>query len=323
MWTDNDIEILKHGYKNGILPKVIAEQTGKTVRAVISKASVIGVSKEIRVFSQVEKEALVDWYNTHKDALELEGLSTKLNRTVPYLCRKARELGLTKIGRKPEAMIDNLTKRLTEYNQTPDGIENRKRALISATKAIKDRNIKPFGGKTHSKEMRDKMSIRVKEAWQDPNSAFNSEICKQKRSDNMSNRQIQGKVRNAYSRGHQGKRADISNMYFRSCWEANYARYLNTLIASGSMFKWEYEPDTFVFHEIKRGTRSYLPDFKIWETEDSEPYYIEVKGWMDDKSKTKLNRMRIYYPKVKIIIVGEKEYNELKKQYSKVIEGWE
>ena len=87
--------------------------------------------------------------------------------------------------------------------------------------------------------------------------------------------------------------------------------------------KWEFEPDTYWFHEIKRGTRTYLPDFKIWENEHSEPYYMEVKGWMDAKSKTKLKRMAKYYPNVKIVLVHVKEYNELKKKMSKILKGWE
>ena len=278
---------------------------------------------KVRIFTEEERVQLTEWYAEHTDALELEVLAERLNRTKYYLCRKAGELGLTRMGRKPTDFLDKITERLIKYNGTPEGIENRKRGLALASMAFKEKKTKPMLGKTHSKETRDKMSERMKEAWGDPESFFNSEKFKQKQSDNMSKIQIQGKARNAYSRGHQGKRADINNTYFRSCWEANYARYLNALIASGSIFKWEYEPDTFIFHEIKRGTRSYLPDFKIWETENSEPYYVEVKGWMDDKSKTKLNRMRIYYPMVKIVLVGECEYNALKKQYSKVIEGWE
>jgi len=111
--------------------------------------------------------------------------------------------------------------------------------------------------------------------------------------------------------------------YFRSQWEANYARYLMFLMDKGSIQRWEYEPETFWFDKIKRGVRSYLPDFKVWETIDSEPYYVEVKGYMDSKSKTKLKRMAIYYPAIRLELVDRKKYFEIKNKLSSIIKNWE
>ena len=128
---------------------------------------------------------------------------------------------------------------------------------------------------------------------------------------------------NPYAKINQGRRADLGDQYFRSSWEANFARYLNLLKANGDIYDWAYEPDTFWFEAIRRGVRSYKPDFKIWDTEDAEPHYVEVKGWMDSKSKTKLKRMTKYYPKVKVIVFGKREYNDLRKKLSKVILNWE
>lgn len=121
----------------------------------------------------------------------------------------------------------------------------------------------------------------------------------------------------------KGRRKDLDNVFFRSTWEANYARYLNLLVKSGNIYRWEFEPDTFWFLEIKRGVRSYLPDFKVWETENSKPYYIEIKGWMDPKSKTKLKRMAKYYPEIELRLVGEKQYREIERKLSGAIKGWE
>jgi hypothetical protein len=121
----------------------------------------------------------------------------------------------------------------------------------------------------------------------------------------------------------QGKRADLDNRYYRSAWEANYARYLNFLLKHKQIFKWEYEPDTFWFDKIKRGTRHYTPDFKVWETEESKPKYVEIKGYMDATSKTKLKRMAKYYPDVNIIICGRAEYYILQRQVAAMIDGWE
>jgi hypothetical protein len=128
---------------------------------------------------------------------------------------------------------------------------------------------------------------------------------------------------NPYINVKQGRRADLEDRFFRSSWEANFARYLNLLQKNGDIHHWEYESETFWFEAIKRGVRSYKPDFKVWDTEESEPYYYEVKGYMDAKSKTKLKRMAKYYPAVKIIVFGRGEYNDLRKKLSRVIPGWE
>jgi len=114
-----------------------------------------------------------------------------------------------------------------------------------------------------------------------------------------------------------------NGLYLRSSWEANYARYLMFLMDRGKILRWEYEPDTFWFEEIKRGVRSYLPDFKVWEYQDQEPYYVEVKGYMDQKSSTKLKRMAKYYPAIRIELVDRAKYKEIKDKLSSVIPNWE
>lgn len=122
--------------------------------------------------------------------------------------------------------------------------------------------------------------------------------------------------------GRAGPRVDLGGRYFRSSWEANYARYLEWLRAKGEIHRWEYESQTFWFEAIRRGVRSYKPDFEIWEKDGAPSYFVEVKGWMDPKSVTKLKRMRIYYPDVKIVVVDQKQYRALAK-WSSLIPGWE
>ena len=120
-----------------------------------------------------------------------------------------------------------------------------------------------------------------------------------------------------------GRRKDLNNQFFRSSWEANFARYLNFLKKTKNIYKWEYEPDTFWFEGIKRGTRSYLPDFKVWDRKNSEPYYYEIKGWMDKKSATQLKRMAKYYPAVKIVLIEKLQYDSIRRQLGRAILQWE
>ncbi len=110
--------------------------------------------------------------------------------------------------------------------------------------------------------------------------------------------------------------------YFRSRWEANYARYLEFLKQNGKIKDWEHEPKTFWFEKILRGVRSYLPDFLVTELDGSERYF-EVKGWMDPKSITKIKRMAKYYPDVVLVVVDSKAYKALAKQVGGFIQDWE
>jgi len=110
--------------------------------------------------------------------------------------------------------------------------------------------------------------------------------------------------------------------YYRSRWEANYARYLELLQSVGKISGWEHEPQTFWFDGLRRGCTSYLPDFRIYNKNDTVEYH-EVKGWMDPKSKTKLKRMAKYHPNITLILIDRKRYLAIEKTVRGIIPGWE
>ena len=103
--------------------------------------------------------------------------------------------------------------------------------------------------------------------------------------------------------------------YFRSKWEYDYALYLELLKKYKKITEWEHEPKTFWFLEIKRGTRSYLPDFRVTET-NGEIVWHEVKGYMDDRSKTKLKRFKKYYPEETLYLVQAAQIKEIREKFS-------
>lgn len=109
-------------------------------------------------------------------------------------------------------------------------------------------------------------------------------------------------------------------IFFRSKWEANYARYLEWLREKHQILAWEYEPRTFWFDHIKRGSRSYTPDFRVVFPDREE--WHEVKGWMDPKSKTKLARFGRCYPKEKLVLVERETMKALAAQVGRMC-GWE
>ena len=104
--------------------------------------------------------------------------------------------------------------------------------------------------------------------------------------------------------------------------ELLYTRYLQFLKENGEIKSWEYEVKTFWFEKVLRGVRSYLPDFLVLNNDGSESYH-EVKGWFDDRSKTKLKRMKKYYPDVEVIVIASVEYKEIKQKLSRMIHEWE
>jgi hypothetical protein len=112
--------------------------------------------------------------------------------------------------------------------------------------------------------------------------------------------------------------------YFRSKSEANAARYLQWLVDRGEVVGWRHEMTTFWFDGIKRGVRSYMPDFYVIPTQATEPsYYVEVKGYLDAKSKTKLKRMAKYHPDVKVELWDAKRMAGLTRTVGPLIQDWE
>ncbi len=129
------------------------------------------------------------------------------------------------------------------------------------------------------------------------------------------------KSQKMYSRG-KASWVEIGGkkFYARSQWEANYGLYLNFIKVNGIISDWEHEPETFWFNGIRRGVCSYLPDFRITNLDGSIEFH-EVKGWMDDKSKTKIRRMAKYHPSVKLIVRG-KEWFKANKALRAIVPGW-
>lgn len=106
--------------------------------------------------------------------------------------------------------------------------------------------------------------------------------------------------------------------YFKSSYEIQYACWLEILKLKGKIKDWFYEVDTFWFDGIKRGCVSYKPDFKIVNLQD-EISYVEVKGYMDEKSATKIKRMGKYHPDIKLNVLGADWFRKNKSQLDMIM----
>ena len=123
-------------------------------------------------------------------------------------------------------------------------------------------------------------------------------------------------------RSKAGRREDLGGVYFRSSWEANWARYLDWMKEKKQIITWYFEPFAFEFEGIKRGSRFYVPDFRVVNADESIEYH-EIKGYMDKRSATKLKRMAKYHPNVKVVLVDKSAYESMLKRIGPFLSGLE
>lgn len=224
-----------------------------------------------------------------------------------------------RIGRKrPEH--SNLMKILYKKGKLLGLKRTHEELSISAKKWIKEKgHPKGMLGKKQTEKSIAKAREMMITRWQDKTSRMNTKEYRQILSDRAKEQHKNGQLNNGYSRGKMGTyNIKGKRMFFRSLWEVNYALYLNFLIKQKQIKKWKYEVDTFWFEKIRRGVRSYKPDFKIFNFNNTIEYH-EVKGWMDPKSKTKISRMAKYYPKIKLIIIEKESYKDIKRKVGKLL----
>jgi len=282
----------------------VASEFGMCGQAVHERLVRAGVNNHINVFTKEDDERLLLKYNDHLKNGSLDDLAKEFGRTKNFLCRQARRLGLTDVHRKQteaqNAAVSIRAKQWLKENGHPRGML----------------------GKKHTQETLAVIGVKSKERWGSMTEDEKSDITLKQMKSKVANN---GQIANTTPRGSwkaSWREIGGKRKYFRSAWEANYARYLEWQKSLGLIIDWEHEPETFWFEGIKRGVRSYLPDFRVTMTTGLLEYH-EVKGWMDDASKTKLKRMKKYHPHIKMDVIDSKRYNALKKQVSGIINGWE
>lgn len=278
---------------------------GVSGQAIHARLQALGRSNPINVFTEDEKERLVHDYNAYVADGRLADLASEMGRTKQFLCRQAGKLGLTN-KRRP----------------TP---QHEREANSQRAKRWHSENPHPRGalGLVHTQEARAKIGAKTKATWaalsEDEFAAKTLKVLKTKCAKNGGKLTVDRK-RGSWAAG--WREVGGRRVFFRSSWEANYGRYLQWLKERGEIREWEHEPETFWFDAVKRGVRTYLPDFRVWEN-NGESRLHEVKGWFDDRSKTKLKRMAKYHPGQTIVVIDAQQYRAIDRAVSSLIEGWE
>lgn len=264
---------------------------------------------------------LTEYYaDIDPDLFAVKDIAFILSRSEDAIVSKSRRLGLTDSKRKVStAAKANMSDAQKQYFSNP---ENKKRMSEQAKDAIR-KNGHPRGmkGKHHTAQTKAILAAKT------------AEVMRNISSEDEQNRIMKGLKTREKNGTLYPKRQNTTwkagwreiggyKKYYRSRWEANYARYLEWLRGTGAIKEWLHEPETFWFESIKRGVRSYLPDFKVTQDDGSIEYH-EVKGWMDAKSATKLKRMAKYHPEIKMVLIQKKEYTEIAVKLGSIITGWE
>lgn len=300
-------EQLVKAYEEMSSCRKVAKLFGMCPQAVHERLQKLGVAKPIRVFTKAEEARLRDVYEKGFLAGDgtLKRLSVELNRTVPFLSRQAKKLGLTNQHRKcSKSVCDEMSERAKRWyqeNEHPRG----------------------FLGGRHTKEMKEIASKRSLLFWAsmtgEEREAFVGKLQKgviEARGSHVFNNRDKASWKAGWR-----EIGGVRN-YYRSRWEANYARYLEYLKQQSLVKEWIHEPKTFLFENVKRGKRSYLPDFLVVWFDGSIEYH-EIKGWVDDRSKAAMALMDQQYPEIQMVYFFGKDYKIIEKRASRFVDGWE
>lgn len=198
-------------------------------------------------------------------------------------------------------------------------LEHSNKIIASLKKTISEiKNKKEHYSKINEKRKQTYISKLGVEHWTQTNEAkllLSAQLTNRIVSDETRKKQslaAQARVKRSevmYSFGKKGKRKDLNNKFFRSTWEANFARILNFL-----NLNWEYEKETFQLKD----NFSYTPDFLI-----ENNVYVEIKGYMNPIAKNKIDLFKLIYPNINLIIIGKNEYKILKECYHVKLKEWE
>ena len=99
-----------------------------------------------------------------------------------------------------------------------------------------------------------------------------------------------------------GNRHTYNGCLLKSDAEYSFALLLDAIKECGRIVSWQYEPKTFWFDNIKRGTVSYKPDFLATWDNGNETWYEVKRGRVTQKDITKWRRMSLNYPDVLLVL---------------------
>lgn len=290
-----DEQLLESYARKGNIWKV-ADEFGMCGQSVWGRLKKLGIEDKDRWTTLQLKELIAAYSVGNTEPINIDVLAAKTGKSKSNVCRKARELGL---------ITSRTRKKTTEVRQQ----------MSLRTKKWLGENPHPKGAYKTGKEIRVcPRCNRFFDVFPSSKQIYCGRNCGTNHSQSQGNQ--------GYAKS--GKRSDLGGQYFRSRYEANYARYLNFIIQNDkSITRWEFEPETFEFKKIKKGTRFYTPDFKVYFS-DGHLEYHEIKGWDYPKGRTARKRFAKYFSHLTLLLINSEWFRAIKKQgLNKLIPEWE
>lgn len=315
MWTSAEKDLLIELYDTHT-DRDLCSILNKTSGQVRGMKERLGLNRKSHPFTSEEKEIIENYYLCNPDEIDLNKLAAEMGRERTSISRYARSLGLTRTDRPPSsATVEKIKASQEIFRNSQEYIETIKpKCAEMLSYYAKNQHPRGMLGKHHTDEVRKRLSESHRDIWAHMSVDDRMDLVKKIRSGCIA-KGVYVATSNTYSRCHGGYRDDL-HQYFRSSWEANIARLFNHL-----GFSWEYEATRFKYDDLGDGVLSYCPDFYIPEIDS----WVEVKGWMDEKSVLRLKKFREVYPEQysKLLLVDEKVYSCISKDLSHVIPHWE
>ena len=313
-WSDNDDKrlIALHGT---MTIREIADALGRSSASIRGRVTRLGLAKR-QLWSAEEEAQIIEAYRKAGESgfLDLDKIAKSLGRMKSNVCRKAKMLSLptnpnrVKVAEKKDRRrFKGDAEALNEWRRMPKWTERP--------------HPRGMAGKKHSDETKRTIGLRSRDWWLftpvEKREEITAKMLRTKAAKGIGPAKVKRGSWDAGWREIGGKRN-----FYRSRWEANYARYLQWLKENGDIVDWQHEPETFWFDAIKRGVRSYKPDFRVTENNGKSVLH-EVKGWMDSRSRTTLRRMKKYHPQEKIVLIDGKQYRAIRSKVMAMIPEWE
>lgn len=316
-WTEEEKQILIDSYPT-LSNKELCDLLHKTEGQLRGMKERLCLNTKFNPFTDDEKQLIKKYYETHLDAIDLDYLSGILNRQKTSISRYANKEGLTNVHRcATESTIQHIKEGVKKYIDS-DNYTNEKKKKQKDLLSYYARNKHPMGmkDKHHSEETKEQMSKSHYKLAAGMTFEQKHEIAMKGLETKRKNKTLNTTTSNAYSRTNGGYRKDLG-CYFRSAWEANIARILDY-----ENIEWKYESKRFYFDNPENNVYSYQPDFYLPQFHK----WIEVKGWMDEKSKIRLKLFKQEYKNENnnLILIDEKFYGCLQDFFQPIINDfWE
>jgi len=260
-YSSNELDFLKKNYML-MSHTEMGNILGRTINSVRNKCHKQGLVQKENEWTDAQLDYLKESYSgvQYSEDLPLDKVSQFIGKLKSNVCRKARQLGLTNINREHKK---KKKLRIPIFSSK----EELSKHVSQRMKKWYEENDHPRGtlGMKHTEETKIKISIANKTYFENA-PAWKIEDAILKAAKTRVRNGTQPTMNRATASWGCGWRV-IGGIrkYYRSKWEANYARYLEWLKSKGEIQGWLHEPETFWFDGIKRGCLSYLPDFRVVE----------------------------------------------------------